>query len=70
MRSDIKRKPFNMTLDENLVREAKKKAIDLGKPLYAFVEDAVRVALAERPAGKEPTDDEERARVKCEVTNS
>ncbi len=41
-----KRKPFSITLDEQLVREAKKRAIDENKTLYEFVEDALRLALA------------------------
>jgi hypothetical protein len=40
-----KRKTFTMTLDSDLMREAKKRAIDLGVPLYRFVEDAVEEAL-------------------------
>ncbi len=34
-----------MTLDSHLMREAKKRAIDLGIPLYQFVEDSLREAL-------------------------
>lgn len=45
MKSVVKRKPFNMTLDEELMREAKKMAIDQGQHLYEFVEAAVRKAL-------------------------
>lgn len=45
MKSVVKRKPFNMTLDEELMREAKKMAIDKGQHLYEFVEVALRKAL-------------------------
>ena len=45
MKSVTKRKPFNMTLDEELMREAKKMAIDQGQHLYEFIEAAVRKAL-------------------------
>ncbi len=49
------RKPFNMTLNGDLVKEAKKKAIDLGKPLYMAVEDALRLAVYGRPeTGESP----------------
>ena len=34
-----------MTLDEELMREAKKMAIDQGQHLYEFVEAALRKAL-------------------------
>ncbi len=40
-----RRKSFSITLDEELVREAKKRALDERKPLYLFVEDALRLAL-------------------------
>ncbi len=40
------RKNFTITLDSHLVREAKKRAIDLEVPLYKFVEDSLREALA------------------------
>ena len=60
----VTRKPFNMTLDEELVREAKKKAIDLGKPLYEFVEDALRVAVGEVPLSQESIDAQEGLEVK------
>ena len=39
------RKTFTMTLNTDLMREAKKRAIDLEVPLYQFVEEAVRAAL-------------------------
>jgi len=45
MKSVVKRKPFNMTLDEELMREAKKMAIDQGQHLYEFIEATVRKAL-------------------------
>lgn len=40
------RKPYSITLDEDLMREAKKRAIDERRKLYEFVEDAIRDALA------------------------
>lgn len=42
----MNRKPFSITLDETLVREAKKRAIDDRKTLYEFVESALRIALS------------------------
>ena len=42
------RKSFTMTLDEDLMKEAKKRAIDLGVPFYQFVEDTVRSALVQQ----------------------
>lgn len=41
------RKTFTMTLNSDLMREAKKRAIDLGVPLYQFVEEAVGTALGD-----------------------
>ena len=66
--SGMKRKPFNMTLDEDLVKDAKKRAIDVGKPLYEFVEDALWAALGGRPVDTESIDTEERQKVKSGVT--
>jgi hypothetical protein len=41
----VMRKPFNIRLDQILVREAKKRAIDNGVHLYEFIEEALRRAL-------------------------
>ena len=41
------RKTFSMTLDPDIMREAKKRAIDLEVPLYQFVEGAIRDALGD-----------------------
>ena len=49
------RKTFSMTLDPDLMREAKKRAIDLEVPLYQYVEVAIRDALGDDsrpPQGK------------------
>ena len=51
---ELKRKPYSITLDERLVREAKKSALDESKPLYKFVEDALRLALAQAKNGTAP----------------
>ena len=40
------RKSFTITLNADLMREAKKRAIDMGVPLYMFVESAIHEALA------------------------
>ena len=41
----VVRKPFSIKLDETLMRESKKRAIDGGVHLYEFVEAALRRSL-------------------------
>lgn len=44
------RKPFSIRLDVDLMREAKKKAIDRGLHLYQFIEEALQRALENQEA--------------------
>ena len=48
----VVRKPFSIKLDQILVREAKKRAIDNGLHLYEFIEEALRHALDGQDACK------------------
>lgn len=43
-----------VTIDDQLLRAAKRRAAESGKSLNAVVEDALRTALAPRPAATNP----------------
>ena len=40
-------------LDDELLTAAKRRALETGRTLTAVIEEALRVALAERPSGRE-----------------
>ena len=44
-----------LILDDHLHRQAKRRAAELGVPLTRFIEEALRLRLAHKPASKKPS---------------